>query len=188
MEDESLFDGMPPDPAVGEGTDAHARRVGALYREHHQALVALLQCRLSSQADAQEIAQEVYVRLLGMDSLTHIDSPKSFIYRMGINLSVDYLRKRAVRAATPVDLSEPDVHAAPLPEQHLWAAEKWRSVQHALRALPAKTSRAFVMHVVEGRDFATIARHMKLSERMVRYHVTHALNHCREHCFAPETP
>ncbi len=53
-------------------------------------------------------------------------------------------------------------------------------------ALPAKTSRAFVLHAIEGRDFEAIAQTMKLSARMVRYHVSHALAHCWERCFAPE--
>ena len=38
------------------------------------------------------------------------------------------------------------------------------------------------------RDFASIARDMKLSERMVRYHVANALAHCRERRDRAETP
>ncbi len=166
----------------------HAEQVAALYREHHDALVALLHCRLSSRTDAQEIAQEVYVKLLTMKDLKHVESPRAFLFRMAINQSMDYLRKRVVRANVPTDPKHEDVHATPLPEQHLWASQQWMKVQAALRELPAKSSRAFVMHVVEGRAFSAIAGDMKLSERMVRYHVSHAVAHCRERCFAPETP
>jgi RNA polymerase sigma-70 factor (ECF subfamily) len=42
--------------------------------------------------------------------------------------------------------------------------------------------------VLEGREFSAIATEMKLSERMVRYHVSRAMAHCRERCFAMETP
>jgi RNA polymerase sigma-70 factor (ECF subfamily) len=174
------------DSAGGTARPDHAGRVAALYREHHGALVALLQCRLNSRADAQEIAQEVYVKLLAMGDLQHIDSPRAFLFRMATNLSVDYLRKRAVRSGQPPELQDEDWRATPLPEQHAWAMQQWKRVQVALRELPAKTSRAFVLHVVEGRDFAAVAREMKLSERMVRYHVSHALTHCWERCFAPE--
>jgi RNA polymerase sigma-70 factor (ECF subfamily) len=170
------------------GPSAHAGQVAALYREHHDALVALLQCRLSSRTDAQEIAQEVYVKLLTMNDLTHVESPRAFLYRMAINQSMDYLRKRVVRANVPPDPIDDNVHATPWPEQHLWASQQWKKVQAALRELPAKASRAFVLHVVEGRSFAAIAADMKLSERMVRYHVSHAMAHCRERCFAPEAP
>ena len=90
--------GVGSDSAGGTARPDHAGRVAALYREHHGALVALLQCRLNSRADAQEIAQEVYVKLLAMGDLQHIDSPRAFLFRMATNLSVDYLRKRAVRS------------------------------------------------------------------------------------------
>ncbi|EIL96489.1 MULTISPECIES: RNA polymerase sigma factor [Rhodanobacter] len=173
-------------PADAAAQPGHAEQVAALYREHHGVLVAFLQCRLNSRADAQEIAQEVYVKLLAMSGMEHIDSPRAFLFRMATNLSVDYLRKRAVRSNQPHEPQDEDWQATPLPEQHAWAMQQWKRVQIALRELPAKTSRAFVLHVVEGRDFATVAREMKLSERMVRYHVSHALAHCWERCFAPE--
>jgi RNA polymerase sigma-70 factor (ECF subfamily) len=57
-----------------------------------------------------------------------------------------------------------------------------------LRELPAKTARAFVMHVIDGREISAIARAMKISERMVRYHVAHALAHCRARVDEPEMP
>jgi len=174
-----------PRPGSSPG---HAEQVAALYREHHDALVALLQCRLSSRTDAQEIAQEVYVKLLTMNDLSHLESPRAFLFRMAINQSMDYLRKRVVRANVPPDPAGEDMHATPLPEQHLWASQQWKKVQAALRELPAKSSQAFVMHVVEGRAFSVIAGDMKLSERMIRYHVSHAMAHCRERCFAPEAP
>jgi len=159
-----------------------------LYREHHDALLALLQCRLNSRSDAQEIAQEVYVKLLTMNDLKHVESPRAFLFRMAINQSMDYLRKRVVRANAPADPVDDNVHATPQPEQYLGASQQWKKVQAALRELPAKASQAFVMHVVEGRPFAAVAQEMKLSERMVRYHVSHAIAHCRERCFAPEAP
>lgn len=169
-----------------DSAPGHAELVAALYREHHDALVALLHCRLSSRTDAQEIAQEVYVKLLTMTDLGHLQSPRAFLFRMAINQSVDYLRKRVVRANMPAPVRE-DLHATPLPEQHLSAGQQWKKLQAALRELPAKASQAFVMHVIEGREFSAIAAEMKLSERMVRYHVSRAMSHCRERCFATET-
>jgi len=175
------------DEAPPAGSSAsHSEQVAALYREHHDALLALLQCRLSSRSDAQEIAQEVYVKLLTMNDLNQIESPRAFLFRMAINQSMDYLRKRVVRANAPADPDEEETHATPLPERHLWASQQWKRVQAALRELPAKSSQAFVMHVIEGRAFSTIAAEMKLSERMVRYHVSNAIAHCRERCFATE--
>jgi DNA-directed RNA polymerase specialized sigma24 family protein len=57
--------------------------------------------------------------------------------------------------------------------------EQVAGIRKALAELPPKASRAFVLHVIEGRDFGSVAQTMNLSERMVRYHVANALAHCR---------
>jgi RNA polymerase sigma-70 factor (ECF subfamily) len=181
-----------PDPIDEIATlPGHAARTAALFREHNRALLAFLQCRLNSLADAQELAQEAYLRMLTLEHPEQIDSPRAFLFRIAANLAVDRLRMRRLREATgagePLEPA-PELHLAPVPERHAAAAEQWRELQAALRELPAKTSRAFVLHVIEGRDFEAIAQTMKLSARMVRYHVTRALAHCRARVEEREMP
>lgn len=171
---------MDPSEAGTRPGGTRATQVVALFREHNAALVGFLRARLNSLADAQEVAQEVYLKLLSLDDATVIDSPRAFLFRAASNLAVDRLRMRNVRASAPADPDGDNWHATPIPEQHASAHEQWRDLRQALDELPPKTSRAFVMHVIEGREFATIAREMNLSERMVRYHVGNALAHCRE--------
>lgn len=167
---------------------ARAAQVVGLFREHNTALVAFLRARLNSLADAQEVAQEVYLKLLALAPDTRIDSPRAFLFRAAANLAVDRLRMRTVRALAPADPDADDWHVTPIPEQHAAALEQWRDLRRALDELPPKTRRAFVMHVIDGRDFADVARDMKLTERMVRYHVGHALAHCRERRDRAENP
>lgn len=180
-----------PDPIPDiETLSRHASRVAALFREHNRALLAFLQCRLGSLADAQELAQEAYVRMLTVKNPEQIDSLRAFLFRIAGNLAVDRLRMRKLREAAPAGLPEPEpeLHRAPVPERQVVVAEQWRELQAALRELPAKTSHAFVLYAIEGRDFETIAQTMKLSARMVRYHVTRALAHCRARIEEREMP
>jgi RNA polymerase sigma factor (sigma-70 family) len=179
---------MDSTEATGSPRDRRADQVVALFREHNAALVAFLRARLNSLADAQEVAQEVYVKLLTLDERTIIDSPRAFLFRAAANLAVDRLRMRTVRANAPVDPEHDDWHVTPVPEQHAAALQQWRDMREALDELPPKTARAFVMHVIDGRDFATIAKDMNLSERMVRYHVGNALAHCRDRRDSAENP
>lgn len=160
-------------------TPLHSARVAALFREHNRALIAYLQCRLDSAADAQELAQEAYERVLTLDSPERIDSLRAYLYRIAANLTVDRLRMRKVREALPEEATEADWHRVPVPERHATTNEEFGALRVALRELPAKSAQAFILHVIEGRGFDAIARSMKLSERMVRYHVTRALAHCR---------
>ncbi|MEW9572476.1 RNA polymerase sigma factor [Rhodanobacter sp. Si-c] len=169
----------------------YATRVEALFREHNRALLAFLQCRLGSLADAQELAQETYMRMLTLEHPEQIDSLRAFLFRIAANLAVDRLRMRRLREGVPTEErleAQPELHLAPLPERHVAATQQWRELHVALRELPAKTSRAFVLYAIEGRDFEAIAQAMKLSARMVRYHVTRALAHCRARIEEREMP
>lgn len=167
---------------------AHALRIAELFREHNRVLVAFLQSRLHSLSDAQEVAQEAYVRLVTLARPEQVDSLRAYLFRIAANLAVDRLRMRKVRNDHPIELPEEELHVAPLPERHAIAARQLHEVHKALRELPAKTGRAFVMHVIDGCDIGAIARAMKISERMVRYHVANALAHCRARVDELEMP
>ncbi|OOG49669.1 RNA polymerase subunit sigma [Rhodanobacter sp. C01] len=167
---------------------AHAAQVAELFREHNRALIAFLRCRLNSMSDAQELAQDAYLRLLTLEHPERIDSLRAYLFRIATNLAVDRLRMRKVRNDMPIEQPSEDLHSSPIPERHVWAAEQLRDMRDALRELPAKTSQAFVMHVIEGWDFNVVAHAMRLSERMVRYHVSNALAHCRARVDQLEMP
>jgi RNA polymerase sigma-70 factor (ECF subfamily) len=167
---------------------AFAMRIADLFRDHNRALVAFLQCRLHSISDAQEVAQEAYVRLVTMERPEQVDSLRAYLFRIASNLAVDRLRARQVRADHPLLAPDEDLHLAPIPERHVQATGQLQELYKALRELPAKTAHAFVMHVIDGREISAIARAMKISERMVRYHVAHALAHCRARVDEPEMP
>jgi RNA polymerase sigma-70 factor (ECF subfamily) len=157
----------------------HVSDIEQLFREHNRALIAFLHCRLNSLSDAQEVAQEAYLRLLTMDNREEVDSLRGYLFKVAGNLAIDRLRKRKVRSDFAIVQSTDEPVDAHSPDHHAIAVEQVADVRQALSELPAKTARAFVMHVIEGREFSHVAQSMKLSERMVRYHVANALAHCR---------
>lgn len=185
------MDKLDESPEVSLDTVAspeHAAQVSELFREHNRALIAYLQCRLNSLSDAQELAQEAYVRIFTLERPEQVGSLRAYLFRIAANLAVDRLRMRKVRNDMSIEQPAEDLHVAPVPERHVSAIEQMRDLRKALRELPAKTSRAFVMHMIEGRDFSVVAQAMKISERMVRYHVSNALAHCRARVDASRMP
>ena len=166
----------------------HVSDIEKLFREHNRALIAFLQCRLSSLSDAQEVAQEAYLRMLTMDNREEVESLRGYLFKIAGNLAIDRLRKRKVRSDFAIVQSQDEPMDEQSPDRHAIAVEQVAGLRHALRELPPKASQAFVMHVIEGRDFGSVAQTMKLSERMVRYHVAHALDHCRARVEEKEMP
>jgi RNA polymerase sigma-70 factor (ECF subfamily) len=169
----------PGDKGDAISAHAHAAQVAGLFREHNRALIAFLRSRLDSLAEAQEVAQEAYVRLLRLERPEQVGFLRAYLFRIASNLAVDRLRQRTVRSDAPTEDLFEEWLDTPAPERRALAADQLQAVRAALRELPPKTSRAFVMHLIEGREFSAIAKTLQLTERMVRYHVARALAHCR---------
>jgi RNA polymerase sigma factor (sigma-70 family) len=157
----------------------HVGEIEKLFREHNRALIAFLQCRLNSYSDAQEVAQEAYLRMLTLENREDVESLRSYLFKIAGNLAIDRIRKRKVRSDFIAGQSHDEPFGDESPVHHAMAVEQVAGIRRALKELPAKTSQAFVLHVIEGRDFGSVAQTMNLSERMVRYHVANALAHCR---------
>jgi RNA polymerase sigma-70 factor (ECF subfamily) len=178
--------GFPPSSAVAGDAGDHAAFVAGLFREHNKALIGFLTTRLRSRAEAQDVAQEAYVRLLQLEQPETVSFLRAYLFRIAANLAVDRLRKRDVRSLGATTELFEDWLATPEPDRHVLADEELRAIREALRELPPKVSRAFVLHMFEGHSFQRIARDMKVTDRMVRYNVARAMAHCRARLDARE--
>ncbi len=171
-------DADTPDTAPPPG---RAEAVTELFRCHNRALVGFLAARLDSEAEAQEVAQEAYVRLLQLEQPGAAGFLRAYLFRIAANLAVDRLRRRNVRARAPMNELFEEWLDTPTPAQRALADGQMRQVAEALRQLPREVSSVFVMHVIEGRSLQRIARETGVTDRMLRYRVARALAHCREY-------
>jgi RNA polymerase sigma-70 factor (ECF subfamily) len=86
----SVDQAQDPAPAgIEDATD-----LDAVYREHGGWLIAFLRRRFGRQ-DAEELAQETYVRAAGTG--VQLRNPRAFLARVAINAARDQARRRSVR-------------------------------------------------------------------------------------------
>jgi len=165
-----------------EAPEEHRSRVALverLFREHNEALIRFLMARLRSYQDAREVAQEAYVRLLSLDEPGAVSYLRAFLFKTAANIAIDRRRRDAahVRATElPLFHEFADVRT---PERRVADEQTVQRLGRLIAAMPPKCRQAFVLNEFYGRDFASIAREMKVSERMVRKYVVRALLHCR---------
>jgi RNA polymerase sigma-70 factor (ECF subfamily) len=154
--------------------------VRRLFEEHNRTLIRFLVAKLSSEAEAQEVAQEAYVRLLRLEDASAVSFLRAHLFSIAANLAVDRLRQRQVRERnTPQDLFE-DLLSRPGPDREVLGQQELAVVKDALKKLPEKCRRAFLLHVFEGYSVREIADSMQLTDRMIRHYVARALAVCRE--------
>lgn len=166
--------------ASERGTEDPKERVVSLFEEHNAALVRFLAARLHSDEEAREIAQEAYVRLLGLDEPDAVNHFRAYLFRVAANLANDRLKQRKRRASLREAALADAEEFSPSPEKALLAAQELAIVREALKELPSRCRNAFLLYKVHQLSIAETAARMELSVRMVRLYVARALAHCAE--------
>jgi len=154
----------------------------AAFREHHAALVQYLHRRVGNDADARDIAQETYLRVLRYRENQDLDSLKALLFRIATNLVV--MRARTARAQRWVDHRPLDEELVlpsnePSQERRLAAEQQLDCLMEVINRLPSKCQQAFVLSRFHDMSYPEIAKRCGISIKMVEKHITKALSICR---------
>lgn len=143
-------------------------------------LVGFLIPILGSVEDAQDVAQECFVRLWEQRSALRPDgSVRAYVYQIGRNLAINEVRSRALhrtlnerqsRNRTPVRT----------PGNELDSAELREVVEGAIKALPERRREAFVLAHLQNLPHREIAEIMGISSQTVANQISAALADLRE--------
>jgi RNA polymerase sigma factor (sigma-70 family) len=152
--------------------------ITTVYRRHHRALHAFLArgSRVSHEAD--DLAQEVYLRLARMGAAAApLRSPKAFLFKTATNLLRDRSRRSYTRMSN-VSVSAHDVEiqdTSAEPSRVLESRQQLSAVARAVEALKPATQRAFLLNRLEAKSYTQIAAEMGISISMVEKHVSAAI-------------
>jgi RNA polymerase sigma factor (sigma-70 family) len=176
----------PFEPLVAEarpddaGPQTRASALSSLFREHNRTLVRFINARLRNEQEANEIAQEAYVKMLQLDRCPGTASfMRHYLFRVAENLAVDRIRQRYSRSRLDQLTSIDDLFQEALAERTVLAGQELALLRAAVAELPEKYREAFRLIKLEDKSFPQAADLMRLSERMVRKYITRALLYIR---------
>ena len=155
----------------------------AEYLQRRDNLVRFLAARAGSMTAAEDLAQELYLRLATRDRSAEVGNAGALLYRMAINLMLDRARGDARSAArdgawrqlSRSDLGGVDISDDPPADEAAASAQRLRQLVAAVGDLAPQMGRAFRLHKLEGLSHAETARAMGLSVKAVEKHVSAAL-------------
>jgi RNA polymerase sigma factor (sigma-70 family) len=156
--------------------------VERLFAEHRTALQSFFRRRIRSQADASDLAQEVYVRMLRIRDQEAIRNPVPYLYTVASNL----VKEHAVlehRQGACIDIDEAPAHAQletlPTFDVELDATQRATRLAVVLKQLPAKCRAAVVLRFTHDLSYREIGEQLGVSPQMARKYVVQGLSHCR---------
>ncbi len=138
-------------------------------------------------ADLDDVAQEVFLRLLRYGNDVVIENPQGYLFRIAANVASEW-RDRA-RLRRPHDqswLQELQSEPADQPENAVARALVRRQVHAAVQKLPPRQRMALLLHVNEGLTYTQIGARMGLSYRVVLRDLTRAYSQLRLHLSAED--
>ena len=155
----------------------------AAYLERRPNLLRFLAARCGSLAVAEDLTQELYLKLAGRNRSGEIGNPTAMLYRTALNLMLDRARgdRRAAardtawRQVVRSEIGGEDVADDPPADEAAASAQRLRQLIAAVQHLPPQAGRAFRLHKLEGLSHAETARAMGLSVKAVEKHVSAAL-------------
>jgi RNA polymerase sigma-70 factor (ECF subfamily) len=169
--------------------DPRVDRVTRVFLRCQRSLLRYLRDLLVRREDAEDVAQETYVRLVGGGGLerseVHI---RAFMFRVATNLAYDRFRRRRSRGRQDdTQLAElPD--EAPQAERIVAMEQALRVVERTLLALPPRCRRVFLLRTSHERSYEEIAEQLGISKRTVEREMQAALDACQRALRGGELP
>ena len=167
--------------SVAIATDAGTAFVTDVFLRCQQSLLRYLRGLLSRREDAEDVAQETYLKLVGAGALEQSEvRVRAFVFKVATNLAYDRFRQRRSRGQQNDTELVALADEAP-PAERIVALEQGISiVERTLLGLPARCRQVFLLRVSHELGYEAIAERLGLSKRTVEREMQQALEACEQ--------
>jgi len=139
----------PPEPNL---------KVDDMYRDHHLMVFRTAHRITGNAADAEDVLQTVFLRMVRRDdSADIIERPENYLRRAAVHAALDLVRAR--RANADVDLERLPATSGSRPDE----GDLREVLRHALSELPARSAEIFTLRFFEGLTNPEIASALGIS-------------------------
>ena len=152
--------------------------VHALYSDHHGWLHNWLRSRLGNAADAADLAQDTFVRVLLKPERIELHTPRAFLRVIARGLVIDHWRREELERAYLDAIAHLPEAQVPSTEAQQSILQLLENIARLLDGLKPRVRSAFLLAQCEGLPHARIAEQLGVSVRSVERYVAEALFHC----------
>ena len=145
-------------------------RISEWVRRWNFDLTRFVERRVRVRADAQDLAQEVYLRLLRASTIDLIAEPQAYLYRVASNVAAEWRMRARERKPHSSDALELLLETR-TPEVRLDQEQDQARLQEALACLDVMPRAVIFLKLREDLTNEEIAAHLGITKRMVRRHL-----------------
>ena len=146
-----------------------------LVRRHFAPVYRMLHRRIGNHEDAEDLAQECFVRAWGALAWYRAEAPfGAWLYRVALHLAHDHARATSRRGARESEFARLRPETVGPAGGELGRRELSGRVHAALERLPERLRDALVLRVFEGLEYDDVARVTGVTPATARTHVMQA--------------
>ena len=164
--------------AVSTVSPTHAIPLTTLYSEHHGWLYGWLRGKLGNRAEAADLAQDTFLRLLGKREAAPLREPRGYLATIARGLLIDRYRRQALEQAYLEALAQQTEPATICAETHAIIIETLLAIDRLLDRLGARTRTIFLLAQIEELSYVEISRRLGVSLPTVKKHLVRAYTEC----------
>lgn len=162
-----------------------ANAIAILFERYYDALCAFAIAYTSSEAEAEEIVHDVFLRVWTLREKLEIhDSVRSYLYSATRNRALNHVQRRHaerrwIDRARANDPAPAMGQAIPPADESLQYAELVREVAAAIERLPPRSRQVFLLHRQHGLTYVEIGAALDISPRTVENLIARAVRQLR---------
>jgi len=158
--------------------------ISSYYQAHRNELLAFVSARLRGAAEAEDIVQDVFLRLLsGCRPITAVTLP-SLVYTVARNLIADYFRRHQTRTEYEHVITHGNNMTEDSPESIFSAQQITEHLERRLARLPEPCREVYRLHIYGGmrvseisqalgQGYKQVEHRLGLARREIRHYLRH---------------
>lgn len=157
--------------------------IAELYSDHHTWLFGWLRGRLGNAADAADLAQDAFLRLIVKPAprgFGSVGEARAYLRTMANGMCINLWHRREIEQAWLDTLAAQPETYAPSAEHQAIVLEALHEIGRMLLDLSPKASQAFLLAVACQMTDKEVAVELGVSDRMVRKYVAQAMLRCMQ--------
>jgi len=144
------------------------------FRSYDKQLHRYLARRLSQRQDAEDLAQEVYLRLLRIDRAKRVHKPVAYIFGIASHVVADFISESRQGRERVDDRGDPPDERSSSPDELEDRLNLQQQLMRAFARLPKTHALVLIAHKHRGLSYEEVAAELGLSVHTVEKYITQA--------------
>jgi RNA polymerase sigma-70 factor (ECF subfamily) len=162
--------------------DVRQNFVSSIATRYGDRLRSFLSRRLRNDADAPDLAQEVFLRLMRVEHHESIRSPEAYLFTVASHVLHQHALKQSA-APISVDItdlfSELELTSPDDPATRADVQQRMEHLERSLKELPPKVSTTLMLHRFAGYSIEEIGKQLGVARPTAKKYLARALTHVR---------